>query len=94
MEPISGFHPVKFIINAWTASLYTTLMDSCATTCPFPGIRCRLYLVIPLTPWTGYTVELTATITSGSPVIKFYWDFNDGSTGIGTNPSIIFLMHL
>jgi hypothetical protein len=69
--------------DGWTNSPYTTLMDSCASTCPSP-VTGADFTWSPPEPWTGYTVELTATTTSGSPVIDFSWSFSDESTDTGS----------
>jgi len=80
----------RFYINdAWTNSLFTTIMDSCATTCPSP-VTGADFTWSPPDPWTGYPVEFTATITTGSPEIIFEWDFDDGSIGSGINIDHIF----
>jgi PKD repeat protein len=79
----------QIFIDGWTASLYTTLMDPCATTCPSP-VSGADFTWYPSEPWTGYIVEFTATTTSGSPVIDFSWSFNDGSSGIGKSINHVF----
>ncbi len=83
------FSSGQIFIDGWIASLYTTLMDACATTCPSP-VSGADFTWYPPDPWTGYTVELTATTSSGSPVIDFSWAFDDGSFGIGKSIDHIF----
>jgi PKD repeat protein len=79
----------QIFIDVWTASPYTTLMDVCATTCPSP-VSGADFTWYPPDPWTGYTVELTATTSSGSPVINFSWAFDDGNFGTGKSIDHIF----
>ena len=79
----------QIYINGWIASPFTVSMDSCAATCPSP-VSGLDYSWTPAEPWTGYAVEFAASTTSGSPVISFEWDFDDGSTGTGINIDHIF----
>lgn len=72
----------QIFIDGWTASPYTTKMDSCETTCPSP-VTGADFSWDPFVPWTGYTVELTATTTSGAPVIDYSWNLSDGTTDAG-----------
>ncbi len=79
----------QIFIDSWTASPYTTLMDSCETTCPSP-VTGADFTWSPLEPWTGYTVELNATTASGSEAINFAWSFSDGSSDTGQSIEHIF----
>lgn len=72
----------RIFTDAWTNSLFTTLMESCATSCPSP-VSGLDFSWAPADPWTGYAVEFTSALTSGAPVINYDWDFGDGGTGDG-----------
>ena len=38
-------------------------------------------------PWAGFSVSFTSTVSGGTPPYTYYWDFGDGGSSIQANPS-------